>query len=334
MNANLPLRACGLASPRTPSAAGCRETVVVLGGGGFVGGAIATSLAEAGYPVISAQRRAGPVRAGVRLQLCDATQGGPLGDLLQGAGCVVNAVGGDDRSMLAATQTVARAAEGCCRIVHISSMAVYGQATGYVPESAALLPAGRYGAAKIACEHALSGTGATILRPGIVYGPGSLQWVGRLGRLLRARRLGDLGKHGDGRCNLVHARDLGDAVVAAIRRRESHGQILNIGMTAPPRWNDFLVALGRSLGAVPVARIAGWRLALEAGAFAPPLHLAQRFGGVPDAIPPSLRRLFAQDIVLDCSRAERVLGMLHTDLAEGLAESATWFLEKYGFSGG
>jgi nucleoside-diphosphate-sugar epimerase len=246
---------------------------------------------------------------------------------------VVNAVGGDGRTMLAATRAMAEAADGWCRMVHVSSMAVYGAATGYVAETAPLRAASRYGAAKIACELALAGTGATILRPGLVYGPGSVQWIGRIGRLLRSRRLGDLGKYGDGRCNLVHARDLGEAVVAAVRQRASHGQVMNIGMAAPPRWNDFLVAFGRAIGAVPVARIAGWRLALEAG-LAAPLHLARRLARtparVPDAISPALRRLFAQDIVLDCSLGHRLLGLPRTTLPEGLAESAAWFLKRYG----
>jgi nucleoside-diphosphate-sugar epimerase len=136
--------------------------------------------------------------------------------------------------------------------------------------------------------------------------------VGRIGRLLRARRLGDL----------------------AIRSRDSHGRTMNIGMTAPPRWNDFLVAFGRSIGAVPVARIAGWRLAVEAAVAAPPLYLAKRMlaapGTIPEPISPALLKLFAQDIALDCTRSHRLLGPPRISLADGLAQSAAWFLETHG----
>ena len=320
--------------PQASKTAAAGETVVVLGGGGFVGSGIVAALAAAGLTTISA--RLHPA-AGSLERTCDATKPREISDLLQGAGCVVNAVGGDGRTMLAATRAVAEAAEGWCRIVHVSSMAVYGAATGYVNEAAPLRAASRYGAAKIACEQALAGTGATILRPGLVYGPGSTQWVGRIGRLLRSRRIGDLGRHGDGRCNLVHARDLGEAVAASMRRREAHGQVMNIGMMAPPRWNDFLVAFGRCIGAVPVARIAGWQLALEAGVAAPPLHLARRLvwpgRAVPDAISPALLALFAHDIVLDCSLAHRLLGPPRTALPNGIAESAAWFLESHGLDG-
>ncbi len=336
MNAGMPVLAASRDAPtHPPKAAAVCETVAILGGGGFVGSAIVAALQAAGLNTISARLHA---RSGSLERTCDATRPQEIADLLQGASCVVNAVGGDNRTMLAATHAIAKAADGWCRIVHVSSMAVYGDTTGYVRETAPLRAGSRYGAAKIACEHALDGTGATILRPGLVYGPGSAQWVGRIGRLLQSRRLGDLGKHGDGRCNLVHARDLGEAVVAAIHQRQAHGQILNIGMTAPPRWNDVLVAFGRSIGAVPVARIAGWQLALEAALLASPLHLGRRLARVPhtvpDAISLSLRKLFTQDIVLDCSLGHRLLGPPRTGLADGLAESAAWFLDKHGPAGG
>ena len=313
-------------------------TVMVLGGSGFIGSAILAALHEAGFAAISAQRRGVAAQAGITHQPWDATEAADMRPLLQGAGCVVNAVSGDRRAMLAATRALAAAAGEGCRVVHLSSMAVYGDACGYQSENAARRASSRYAAAKIACEEYLEGTGATVLRPGIVYGPGSTQWVGRIGRLLRAGRLGDLGKHGDGRCNLVHVRDLAAAVLAALRMPEARGQAINIGMAAPPRWNDYLVALGKAIGAVPVPRIPAWRLALEQALLAPPLQLAhlaaRRFvqppGAVPEAISPSLCKMFAQDIALDCRLSDRLIPTARTGFAEGLAESAAWFLETFG----
>ena len=309
------------------------ETVVVLGGGGFVGAAITRALAGAGFAVVSAQRHPGHPRDRVTQVTCDATKPAEIRAILQRASCVVNAVGGDARTMLAATRAMQAAAERGCRIIHVSSMAVYGEMRGYVREDAKLRAASRYGAAKIACETALAGSGAVIVRPGLVYGPGSGPWVGRIGRLLRRRRLGDLGKHGDGRCNLLHVRDLGEAVVAAIGAAGARGRAINLGMGAPPRWNDYLVRLGRAIGAVPVACIPGWQLAVEARLLGPPLYIAGCLSPgkiVPDAISPALQRLFAQDIVLDCRLAGQLLGQPRTRLADGVSESAGWFLETHG----
>jgi nucleoside-diphosphate-sugar epimerase len=333
------VRAPDATLPRSPAPQ--TGTVVVLGGSGFAGAAIIEALTRTGYATVSAQRHAPSARGNTTQIRWDATQSADIRHLSQGALCVVNAVSGNNRVLLAATRALLAAADGACRIVHLSSMDVYGNTRGYVREDATLRADSRYGAAKIACENMLAGKDAVILRPGLIYGPGSAQWVGRIGRLLRAHRIGDLGKHGDGRCNLVFARDLGEAVVAAIGNSAAAGYAINIGMTAPPRWNDFLVAFGRSIGAVPVRRIPAWRLTVEASV-APALHLARHaahaLGRTPDILPdlisPSLRRVFAQDIVLDCSLADRLLGFPHTSLADGLAESAAWFIESHGLAEG
>jgi nucleoside-diphosphate-sugar epimerase len=305
--------------------------VVVLGGSGFVGSAIVAGLAEAGFRPVAVSRR-GTVR-------CDATDAAALMPVLQGAHAVVNAVLGDADTMMAATRALA----GCARtldlrVVHLSSMAVYGPAQGRVDEAAPMGGTGLYAEAKIACETLLAGTGAVILRPGLVYGPGGEQWAGRIFRLLRARRLGDLGEHGDGRCNFIHARDLAAAVVALLARPRMAGVAINLAHGFAPRWNDVLVACARAIGAVPAARIAGWQLAAEARLIAPPLFLARlslpRIGVAPARLPevvtPSMRALFRQDVSLDCHRADRLLGLSRVPPAEGLAECAAWFLETYG----
>jgi nucleoside-diphosphate-sugar epimerase len=256
--------------------------------------------------------------------------------VLQGAQAVVNAVLGDADTMMAATRALASCAEKRdLRVVHLSSMAVYGAARGRVNEAAPMGGTGGYAEAKIACETLLAGTGAVILRPGIVYGPGGEQWAGRIFRLLRARRLGDLGENGDGRCNFIHARDVGAAVAALLPRPELSGLAINLGHSCAPRWNEVLVACARAIGAVPVARIAGWQLAAETSLVAAPVVLARlslpRMGArLPEVVTPSMRALFRQDFSLDCHLADRLLGLSRVPPAQGLAECAAWFLETYG----
>ena len=60
------------------------------------------------------------------------------------------------------------------------------------------------------------GGDAVILRPTCVFGPGSTQWTTRIARLLKARRIGDLGSAGDGGCNLAFIDDVVAAVLAAL----------------------------------------------------------------------------------------------------------------------
>jgi nucleoside-diphosphate-sugar epimerase len=313
--------------------------VVVLGGSGFVGSAIVKSLARAGLHPVSAQRRPQRAPGGIEQCRCDATDPAAVACALDGAAGVVNAVLGDADTMLAATCVIREAARSHnLPLVHLSSMAVYGAASGRVDESAKQRGTGAYADAKIECEALLAGSPAVILRPGIVYGPEGEQWAGRIFRLLCAGRLGDLGENGDGRCNFVHARDVGAAVVAALATTRAAGQAINLAYPTAPRWNTVLAACARAIGAVPVRRIGARRLDAEARLAAPPLHLARRALArigypswfLPDAITPSLRTMFRQDFSLDTRRADQLLGLVQTPPAEGLAECAAWFLATHG----
>ncbi len=310
--------------------------VLVLGGDGFVGSAIVAALARTGeFQPVRGIRRARP--SVVPFRLCDATDPGSVRRALEGVRYAVNAVFGGDATLRAATRAVCDASARLERVVHVSTMSVYGEVSGLVDEDAALVPdAAGYAGSKVACEAIVRGFGAgVILRPGIVMAPGGQQWAGRLCRLLRARRLGDLGQAGDGFCNLIDARDVGTAVVAALRSPGAVGAAFNLGTPAPPRWNDVLVRLGRAIGAVPVPRIGAPRLAMEAR-LAVPLQVGKlvaarcglAIGTLPEPIPPSLLRLFAQQIRLDAGRASAVLGFERTCVEVTLADCARWFLES------
>ncbi len=304
------------------------RAVLVLGGGGFIGQAIMAALGEG---AVAASRR--PVR-GVAHRVCDATDRASLEAACAGMSAVVNAAAGSAASMQRVTENLCAAAAGR-QIVHLSSMAVYGAAEGVVHEDRALEAAGSaYAAGKIACEAALRGFAASggrvsVLRPGIVYGPGDQQWAGRLCRLLRAGRLGDLGAAGDGFCNLVHVRDVAAAAVACL---ETPGGVFNLGAREPPRWNAVFARLALAIGAVPLRRIGARRLALERRVLAAPLQVAKLVAGraglapgrLPEPVPASLLALFARQIRLDPARVDG-LGFARSDDVAGLAEAAAWF---------
>lgn len=301
--------------------------VLVLGAGGFVGTRVTQALAAAAWAdPVRGQRRPAPGAVVV-----DTLKADDLARALDGVDAVVNCVAGSAEAIGQGAGALFAAAGGR-RVVHLSSMAVYGDAVGDVTEDRPFARGhGAYGDAKIAAEEAAAGRDAVILRPGCIYGPGSAQWTWRLARLLATGRLGDLGANGDGCSNLVHVDDVAAAVLAGLRLPGVATRAYNLAMANAPDWNAYLIAFARALGAVPVRRIGARRLKIETKLLAPPLKIAEIVAGkagrgeaVPPPIPPSLARLFRQDIRLVSDRAEAELGVRWTPLQEGLAVAADW----------
>ena len=313
--------------------------VVVLGANGFVGSHLVRALAQTTdlRPVGLVRSAAANLPSGVERRRIDATQVAALRPALAGANYAVNCIAGSPDAMVAATQALCEVAnETGLRVVHLSSMAVYGEATGLVGESHALDPSGGgYAQAKVESERIVAAcANSVILRPGCVHGPGSQQWTGRIGRLLRQHRIGDLGVAGDGYCNLTFVADLVNAILSALDQPAAGGGVFNVSDPDPGTWNDYFRQLALAIGAVPVRRISGRWLRLESK-LAAPLKLVQLAAArvpaplpVPDAIAPSLARLWRQDIVLDHHRADAGLGFTRTDPAQAIAQAAAWFRGK------
>jgi nucleoside-diphosphate-sugar epimerase len=326
--------------------------VLVLGADGFIGGHLVTALAGSDWATpLAAGRRApaagtssassaaGSRPAITRLQL-DATDQGAIEQALRGADAVVSCISGSAPTIASSARALLAAAanqERPPRVVYLSSMAVYGAASGLVSESAKLAGTDDYARAKIAAEqHCARYPQSVVLRPGIVYGPRSRQWTERVGRWLVQHRVGDLGAAGDGCCNLVYVDDVVQAIQQCLRLPAVGGQAFNLAMPQPPSWNDYFIAFARQLGAVPVSRIGRRRLKLETRLLAPPLKIGEivlrkahlSSIALPEAIPPSLLRLWRQELRLDVTRAEQLLRLRWTALEQGLAQAASWFRKR------
>jgi 2-alkyl-3-oxoalkanoate reductase len=313
--------------------------VLVLGADGFIGQHLVGSLAASGFasPIAAGRRAVAASTAAIPRLTFDATAEDSLVTALQDVDAVVNCIAGSPANIVSSARALFAAAQRQSRpplVVHLSSIAVYGPVSGVVPESAPLLGNDPYAQAKIAAEALCRQyQPVVVFRPGIVYGPRSRQWTERIARWLLAGRLGDLGAAGDGVCNLVYVDDLVTAVSQALRLPAAHGQWFNLAMAEPPTWNQYLIDFARALAAVPVRRIGRRRLQIETKLLAPPLKIAEilcskagiRSTHLPEAIPPSLLRLFQQDIRLDVAHAEQALQLHWTALADGLQHSARWF---------
>jgi 2-alkyl-3-oxoalkanoate reductase len=317
-----------------------KPSILILGASGFIGRAIVRELQASGAlaPIAGLHRSSIHGEVLLAQRTVDATSVQSLAAALQGVEAVVNCVAGDSRTIQDGADALIQAASrmpSSPRIVHLSSMSVYGSAEGLLDESAPLLgDLGPYSTAKVAAEKSITGYHrAVILRPGCVYGPGSEQWSTRIARLLAAHRLGDLGSAGDGCCNLVHVSDVVAAVVHALTDPSTDGLAFNLAMTGAPTWNEYLTRYAIALGAVPVRRLSARRLRVETKLLAPPLKVAEIVARaarlpaqlLPPPIPPSLLRLMAQDIRLNSRAAETQLGIRWQDLDTALRETAQWY---------
>jgi nucleoside-diphosphate-sugar epimerase len=133
--------------------------------------------------------------------------------------------------------------------VAITSVAVWGyEFTRDVSEDSPPRPCGLpYVDTKGAAEVLALRRGATVVRPGDVYGPGSGPWLVRPLGLMRSGRF-FLPAPGDGLITPVYIDDLVDAIVRAVREPRAAGRAYTVwdGATVPAR--EFFSHLARMAG--------------------------------------------------------------------------------------
>jgi nucleoside-diphosphate-sugar epimerase len=113
----------------------------------------------------------------------------------------------------------AAGAAGAERVVHLSSVVVYGyDDPSHQDESAHRRAVGiPYIDTKSASDRLACRRGAVVIRPGDVYGPGSIPWAVRPLELAKAGRLAVPGK-GEGIMLPVYVDDLVEGIVCGLRR--------------------------------------------------------------------------------------------------------------------
>ena len=207
--------------------------VAVTGAGGFIGGALCRRLASAGAQVIGIDASADAAErirgAGAVPVTADVTDGGTMRDALAEAELLVHAAAivGDSGAMsdhvrvnVGGTATVLEAARaaGVKRALHLSSVVVYGyDDPSHQDESAHLRSCGvPYIDTKSASDRLARHRGAIVVRPGDVYGPGSI-WVRRPMELAKAGQLVVPGR-GEGIMLPVYLDDLVAAILLALER--------------------------------------------------------------------------------------------------------------------
>lgn len=309
-------------------------TALVTGATGLVGTHLIQRLRADGWEVRALVRdaaRAGALsRAGIVLATGDTLDANSLARAARGCDVVFHTAaavtprGGWDaysRPNVEGTRNaVAAAASAKARLVHVSSVAVYGASRyggehGLTSEDTPLgeLSAENYYArskreseALVLEAHAAGRVWATAVRPDVIYGSHDRQFVPRLARLLR-RGFAPLVGGGRNTLAVVHAANVADGMVRAAVIDAAGGRAYNLTNDYDVTAAEFFRLAGEGMGVrlrmVPVPLVVA-RAALGAFRVLAPVLVGARFNAVTDA---SLHFL-SRDNPFTSERARRELG--------------------------
>ncbi len=243
--------------------------VLITGATGFIGGRICETFyltgqyqPKAGLRSWSSAARIG--RFPIEMVICDVMNEAQVAEALQDCYGLVHCAVGNDDVIIKGTRTILRAAQkaNLQRILHISTVDVYGEPTGDIAETQPQNYSGKaYADSKIEAEKLCwesyeQGLPITILRPGIVYGPFSKLWTIRYAERLVAKQWGLLDGFGNGQCNLIYVDDLVSAVGVALEHPKAVGQAFHINQPQRVTWNDYFQAFNQALGFAPLNTLA------------------------------------------------------------------------------
>ena len=241
--------------------------IVVTGAGGFIGGRVVEALVqhpELGQVVPTVRRWGSLARIGrypIEAVYCDVLEPRSLSSAVSGADAIVHCAVGSRAATVEGTRNVLTAAltAGVRRVVHVSTIDVYGRAEGTVTEDRPFERTGReYGDSKIeaeeACqEFARNGLDIVILRPTIVYGPFSDLWTVQFAERLESANWTLPAAACQGTCNLVYVDDLVRAILLAIDADVVSGSAYNINGPDRITWQAYVEGLNAGLGLPPLA---------------------------------------------------------------------------------
>jgi nucleoside-diphosphate-sugar epimerase len=311
-------------------------TVAVTGATGFIGRHLTTDLVERGVKVRAVVRPDSPnavppgaeiVRAPLRASaLADAFAG--IDAVVHLAG-VVSAVDAETYAAVNAggTREVAAAAAAAgVRLVHVSSLAAAGPAPASRPrgEDDLPVPITPYGQSKLDSERALRAFPSlrwTVLRPGVVYGPGDRAVLPLF--KLAAGPIAPVVGRASAAYTFVYIADVVRTIEAALEKT-SPGGIFFVGHAEPVTPRGLLETIQRATGRrsalvhvpMPVTRVAA-EICDVVGRVTGRAMLINRW---------RYAELAADGFVCRVDRMRDVLGVTAAvDLASGVAKTAEWY---------
>jgi len=250
---------------------------------------------------------------------------------------------------VAPTEFVASAcAQTGRRLVHLSSVAVYGRTATYdggrgsVTEDFGtdrpLFPGDHYARSKRAAEAAVlrlvaeRGLSAVALRPCVLYGEGDRNFSARAVRFLRLG-IAPLIGNGDNALSLIYAGNVASAVVAALDRPHVTGafNVANDGGVTQRQFVEwFADGFGAAVRLVRVPRGLAWRSAVLLDATARRLQPWRSVTLLKSAV-----QFLANDNPYVSTRAQQELGW-SPDVGpeDAVRRTGRWYRERAGAAGG
>jgi len=320
------------------------EQVMLTGGTGFLGSAIARALVAEGHAVRALIRPGTPrqVLDGVPVTACPGDLGDPNAIAVAMAGCaaVIHCAADyriwvpDPARMHAVnvtgTEAVMRAAlaAGCRRVVHVSSVATLKpRADGPAEETDAARPEaaiGPYKRSKTEAERLVerlvreAGLPAVIVNPSTPIGPRDRRPT-PTGRVILEAAQGRLPAYVDTGLNLVHVDDVAASCVAALHRGAVGERHILGGQDVP--LGELLGEIAHRYGRRPPIRLPIaplWPLALAAEGIA-------RLTGREPMLTQDGLRMAGQRMYFSSAKAARVLGHQARPWQAAVGDAIDWF---------
>jgi nucleoside-diphosphate-sugar epimerase len=241
-----------------------RQTVLITGATGFLGGRAAEKLHLGhGAQIRALVRRFSQAVRLARLPVAmipgELSDPAALDTAVAGCDVVIHCAHdwGDRRRNQEGTRLLAETSlrHGVRRLVYVSSVAVYEPLPdGDVDETTPARPDNwEYAETKRAIEQMLLQFGAetglpvVVLQPTCIYGPYSFPWtIHPIQQVCSGRVV--LPDEGEGWCNSVYVDDVVDAMLLATLREDAIGERFLITGPAPITWREFYAAFERAAG--------------------------------------------------------------------------------------
>ncbi|UNK41941.1 NAD-dependent epimerase/dehydratase family protein [Luteimonas sp. S4-F44] len=266
---------------------------LVLGGSGAIGRALVARLLAAGWSIDAVSREARPPQPGLRWHR-GGFQAMPA---LTGRFDAVFSCGPLDHFSIWYAATGPESP----RVVAFGSTSDATKQAAADPDERALAARLREAGARLFAATGDRGAAATLLRPTLIYGPGSAHNLARVVALARRRGLFVLPTDARGLRQPVHADDLAAAALAAVDAPAAAGQAYALPGGETLRYRDMVA---RTLAVLtPRPRL----LVLPAPLFGLALRLAHRAGQL-QGLPVGAVARMREDLVFDPAPARAAFG--------------------------